>query len=78
MKTIGPFIREKIRRVLNKTRTFRINGTFHIIFPRINGPNMLVTLDFTGSEHKAPLNHSRLGSKKNSHTPLVAMPSQLL
>ena len=38
---------------------------------------MLVTLDFTGSEHKAPLNHSRLWSKKNSHTPLVAMPSRL-
>ena len=28
--TIGPFIRGKIRRVLNKTRTFRINGTFRL------------------------------------------------
>ena len=28
VNTIGPFIRGKIRRVLNKTRTFRINGTF--------------------------------------------------
>ena len=27
---LGPFIRGKIRRVLNKTRTFRINGTFHL------------------------------------------------
>ena len=27
---IGPFIRGKIRRVLNKTRTFRINGTFRL------------------------------------------------
>ena len=27
---IGPFIRRKIRRVLNKTRTFRINGTFRL------------------------------------------------
>ena len=26
-KTIGPFIREKIRRVLDQTRTARINGT---------------------------------------------------
>ena len=25
--TLGPFIREKIRRVLDKTRTARINGT---------------------------------------------------
>ena len=29
-KTLGPFIRGKIRRVLNKTRTFRINGTFRL------------------------------------------------
>ena len=29
-ETIGPFIRGKIRRVLNKTRTFRINGTFRL------------------------------------------------
>ena len=28
--TLGPFIRGKIRRVLNKTRTFRINGTFRL------------------------------------------------
>ena len=28
--TIGPFIRGKIRRVLHKTRTFRINGTFRL------------------------------------------------
>ena len=31
--TVGPFIRGKIRRVLhklNKTRTFRINGTFRL------------------------------------------------
>ena len=27
---LGPFIRGKIRRVLNKTRTFRINGTFRL------------------------------------------------
>ena len=27
--TLGPFIRGKIRPVLNKTRTFRINGTFN-------------------------------------------------
>ena len=27
---IGPFIRGKIRRVLNKTRNFRINGTFRL------------------------------------------------
>ena len=27
---IGPFIRGKIRRVLYKTRTFRINGTFRL------------------------------------------------
>ena len=27
---IGPFIRGKIRRVLHRTRTFRINGTFHL------------------------------------------------
>ena len=27
---IEPFIRGKIRRVLNKTRTFRINGTFRL------------------------------------------------
>ena len=27
---IGPLIRGKIRRVLNKTRTFRINGTFRL------------------------------------------------
>ena len=30
VETLGPFIREKIRRVLNKTRTFRINGTFRL------------------------------------------------
>ena len=35
MYTIGPFIRGKldasyIRRALNKTRTFRINGTFRL------------------------------------------------
>ena len=29
-KTLGPFIRGKIRRVLNNTRTFRINGTFRL------------------------------------------------
>ena len=28
--TIGPFIRGKIRCVLHKTRTFRINGTFRL------------------------------------------------
>ena len=28
--TLGPFVRGKIRRVLNKTRTFRINGTFRL------------------------------------------------
>ena len=28
--SLGPFIRGKIRRVLNKTRTFRINGTFRL------------------------------------------------
>ena len=28
--TVGPFIRAKKRRVLNKTRTFRINGTFRL------------------------------------------------
>ena len=28
--TLGPFIRGKIRRVLHKTRTFRINGTFRL------------------------------------------------
>ena len=27
---LGPFIRGKIRRVLRKTRTFRINGTFRL------------------------------------------------
>ena len=27
---IGPFIPGKIRRVLNKTRTFRVNGTFRL------------------------------------------------
>ena len=27
---LGPFIRGKIRRVLNKTQTFRINGTFRL------------------------------------------------
>ena len=27
---IGPFIRGKIRRVLHKTQTFRINGTFRL------------------------------------------------
>ena len=27
---LGPFIRGKIRRVLHKTRTFRINGTFRL------------------------------------------------
>ena len=32
--TIRPFIRGKIRRVLNKTRTFRINGTFRLKFKR--------------------------------------------
>ena len=30
LKTLGPFIRGKIRRVLNKTQTFRINGTFRL------------------------------------------------
>ena len=30
VETIGPFIRGKIRRVLNKTRSFRINGTFRL------------------------------------------------
>ena len=29
-RTLGPFIRGKIRRVLHKTRTFRINGTFRL------------------------------------------------
>ena len=29
-ETLGPFIRGKIRRVLNKMRTFRINGTFRL------------------------------------------------
>ena len=49
---MGPFLRGKIRRVLNKTGTFCINGTRHaringtvrvlfLIFPRINGPNEL-------------------------------------
>ena len=28
--TLGPFIRGEIRRVLHKTRTFRINGTFRL------------------------------------------------
>ena len=28
--TTGPFIRGKIRRVLHKTRTFRVNGTFRL------------------------------------------------
>ena len=28
--TLGPFIRGKMRRVLHKTRTFRINGTFRL------------------------------------------------
>ena len=28
--TLGPFIRGKIRRILNKTRTFRINSTFRL------------------------------------------------
>ena len=55
--TIGPFIREKIRRVLDKTRTARINGTkqafasylrrvsakTRLIFSRINGPNILIS-----------------------------------
>ena len=30
MLLLGPFIRGKIRRVLNKTRTFRINGRFRL------------------------------------------------
>ena len=30
IETIGPFIRGKIRRVLNKSRTFRVNGTFRL------------------------------------------------
>ena len=30
VKTVGPFTRGKIRRVLNNTRTFRINGTFRL------------------------------------------------
>ena len=30
LSIIGPFIRGKIRLVLNKTRTFRINGTFRL------------------------------------------------
>ena len=43
---IGSFILGKIRRVLNKTRTFRINGTVRVlcktrlIFPRKNGPTV--------------------------------------
>ena len=28
--SLGPFIRGKIRRVLHKTRTLRINGTFRL------------------------------------------------
>ena len=44
-ETIGPFVRGKIRRVLHKTRTSRINGTVRVlfktrlIFPPINGLN---------------------------------------
>ena len=30
IKILGPFIPGKIRRVLNKTRTFRINDTFRL------------------------------------------------
>ena len=29
-ETLGPFIRGKIKRVLHKTQTFRINGTFRL------------------------------------------------
>ena len=29
-ETLGPFIQGKIRRVLHKTQTFRINGTFRL------------------------------------------------
>ena len=28
--SLGPFIRGKISRVLHKTRTFRVNGTFRL------------------------------------------------
>ena len=57
LKTLGPFIREKIRRILAKSRLIldemcRLYGIrkFHVlfkmrlIFSRINGPNVLMYL----------------------------------
>ena len=45
LHTLGPFIREKIRRVLDKTRTARINGTkeaFASYFRRVLAKTRLI------------------------------------